>query len=95
MVKPKGGRGLTAPYETTHVRVPVPIKDQVDKLVNDYREQLLGSQNGCIQLDNQPHKLPNLPEAIALAKQILKGKKSASVSVSKLLTALYGVDVEL
>jgi hypothetical protein len=37
MNKPIGGRGKKAPYETTHVRIPVDLKAQVEKLVEDYR----------------------------------------------------------
>jgi hypothetical protein len=32
-----GGRGKKAPYETTHVRIPVDLKSQVELLVEDYR----------------------------------------------------------
>lgn len=38
MVKPVGGRGNKAPYESTHVRVPVPIKSQVQALIDEFRE---------------------------------------------------------
>lgn len=38
MVKPVGGRGLKAPYETVIVRIPVNVKPQVDKLVQEFRE---------------------------------------------------------
>ncbi len=39
MVKPVGGRGLKAPYETTHVRVPIPIKASVQALIDEFRER--------------------------------------------------------
>lgn len=38
MVKPVGGRGIKAPYESTHVRVPVPIKAKVQALIDEFRE---------------------------------------------------------
>ena len=38
MVKPVGGRGNKAPYESTHVRVPVPIKAKVQALIDDFRD---------------------------------------------------------
>jgi deoxyribodipyrimidine photolyase-like uncharacterized protein len=41
MDKPIGGRGKKAPYETTHVRIPVDLKAQVEKLVEEFRD------NGC------------------------------------------------
>jgi hypothetical protein len=42
MEKPIGGRGKKAPYETTHVRIPVDLKPQVEKLVEEFRD------NGCV-----------------------------------------------
>lgn len=42
MDKPIGGRGKKAPYETTHVRIPVDLKPQVEKLVEEFRN------NACI-----------------------------------------------
>ena len=35
-----GGRGNQAPYETTHVRIPVPIKELVQAASKYYRETL-------------------------------------------------------
>lgn len=41
MSKQIGGRGKKAPYESTHVRIPLPIKDRVEELKNLYiNEQL-------------------------------------------------------
>jgi hypothetical protein len=45
MNKPIGGRGKKAPYKTTHVRIPIDLKAQVEKLVEDYRN------NGLVNLD--------------------------------------------
>lgn len=39
MVKPVGGRGNKAPYESTHVRVPLPIKADVQALIDEFREK--------------------------------------------------------
>jgi hypothetical protein len=38
MVKPVGGRGHKAPYETTVIRIPVDIKSEVDRLVDNFRD---------------------------------------------------------
>jgi FtsZ-binding cell division protein ZapB len=38
MINLKGGRGHTAPYQTCMVRVPVPVKNQVEELTEKYRE---------------------------------------------------------
>jgi hypothetical protein len=80
----RGGRGVKAPYETTHIRIPLPIKDQVQALADRYRETTV--------LDSAD---PQLETAIALAKKILTQKRSARVSMEKLLTSLYGQRVEL
>jgi hypothetical protein len=36
MNKPVGGRGIKAPYKSTHVRIPEPIKDRVEHLKELY-----------------------------------------------------------
>jgi hypothetical protein len=45
MIKPKGGRGQKAPYETAQVRVPVPIKPDVERLIENYRASVLGDSD--------------------------------------------------
>lgn len=81
----KGGRGRRAPYETTHVRVPVPIKEVVEKLSTNYKEGKFAEPVDALPADR----------AIEEAKRIMRSKKSAKVSMQNLLTAIYGVDVEL
>lgn len=34
----KGGRGRKAPYESTHYRIPLPLKPIVEQMAADYRE---------------------------------------------------------
>ena len=36
MEKPVGGRGKSAPYKSTHVRIPEPIKGRVEELKKLY-----------------------------------------------------------
>lgn len=86
MSAPKGGRGNKAPYETTHVRVPVPIKAEIEKLINDYKEG--------ISTDSS-ETLITPTEAIELARNILRQKKSAKVSMEKLLTSIYHQEISL
>lgn len=43
MTKPVGGRGNKAPYESTHVRVPFPIKADVQALIDEFRERQIDS----------------------------------------------------
>lgn len=87
MLKPKGGRGHIAPYQTTHLRVPLPIKDEVQKVIDSYRESVL---NG---IEFSKEQLPSLERAKAEAKRVLKSKQSAKKSIIKLLTSLYGVEI--
>jgi len=86
MSKPIGGRGNKAPYETTHVRVPVPIKHKVEQLIEEFR-------TGKKQQHRNP--LTSLEDAVETARELLRQKKSARVSMEKLLTAIYGKNVEL
>lgn len=101
MVKPVGGRGHTAPYETTHVRVPVPIKDKVEQLIEDYRKSILIGEasidpDGSEQFEEQEAgSLPiDFNESLEIAKNILSLKKSSKVSLAKLLSKLYKVEVK-
>jgi hypothetical protein len=82
MAAPKGGRGVKAPYTTTHVRVPEPIKARVEAMSQAYKDGAL----------SEPI---NFDEAVEIAHKILKQKKSAKVSVQNLLTAIYGKEVSL
>lgn len=98
MVKPKGGRGITAPYETTHVRVPVPIKEKVQKLIDDYRNSLLNDGDKFIASEDNnvssDDRFVDLSDVILLAKEILCQRKSARISMAKLLTGIYGKEIK-
>lgn len=87
MVKPKGGRGHIAPYQTTHLRVPVPIKAELEKIIEDYREAVLEGNEFVKE------QLLTLEQAKLKAKEVLKSKKGAKKSIAILLTSLYGTKV--
>jgi len=105
MEKPKGGRGKRADYESTHVRIPDPLKERVERLkelffsgeLDEYEQkittalQLLDSSQS--ESFDIPAKSLTLDEALEQARKVLKLKRSARESILKLLTALYGVDV--
>lgn len=100
MVKPVGGRAKQALYETTHVRVPVPIKPYVEAVIKRFHAVLdpnAVEENSLTNLQDAINsaKGVDLEEATAIAKEILKQKKSARVSIEKLLTVIYGKNVEL
>jgi len=82
MANPVGGRGHRAPYTTTHVRVPEPVKADVERLVADYKA---GSPGCYIGKD----------ELMELCRTIASQRKSAKQSLNKLLTTLLGDDVVL
>jgi hypothetical protein len=70
MSVPKGGRGKKAPYETQQMRVPVPIKNDVNKLIAGYRG--LTSQQQVISvsdLESLKNEIQNLNTALINAKQ--------------------------
>lgn len=58
MPKPKGGRGLTAPYQTKQVRIPEPIIGQVHELIEQYQTHIASGGN------------PNLPPQIISQKPV-------------------------
>jgi hypothetical protein len=95
MTKPLGGRGKKAPYLTTVMRVPTPIVEKVESLINGYR---LSAIHGQMTQDDlrriEPWHSEYTPisktEAIEKAREILSQKKSAKVSILKLLQVLYG-----
>ena len=82
----RGGRGVKAPYESTHVRIPVPIKDKVEQLSQAYKDG---------RLDELEPQFMSLENAAEIARSILKQKKSARVAMEKLLKEIYGEDISL
>lgn len=128
MDKPIGGRGKKAPYETTHVRIPVDLKPKVELLVEEFRE------NGCVLKDNTVKSSPTVSddfiqkmiqefknndmliiqqsneishdtlisklklkreEFIELANKLLTTRATKKELVTRLLTALFEVEIEL
>lgn len=100
MAVPKGGRGLKAPYTTTHVRIPVPIKDIVLELSQRFKEMTTSEDDLPFtdSVDIQAlllNQALSKQDAIQKAHQILQSKKGAKVSMQKLLTAIYGENIVL
>jgi hypothetical protein len=88
MTKPLGGRGKKAPYETTHMRVPLPLKTQIEKLIEDYR---LSAIDG---IDRPSSELIPIEEALKTAQKLLRSKTAKNDTVAKLLTSIYGVEIK-
>ncbi len=81
----KGGRGLKASYQTTHVRVPIPVKEVIERIANQYRDT-----------EEIPNiDLLNSDEIIELAHRILRHKKSARISLEKFLKSIYKQNIKL
>jgi hypothetical protein len=93
MNKPVGGRGRKAPYETTLIRVPVPVYEQVEKIADDYRRLVLEGEENNVD-ENSDFRVDiskvKFDDALQRAREILKQKKSAADSMAKLLQVLYG-----
>jgi hypothetical protein len=123
-----GGRGKKAPYETTHVRIPLDLKSQVELLVEDYRnnhykisennnQEFVNNlsldadnfiklmiekfrENNLFIIDNfgkisSSKNEVNLEEAVNIANEILANTRVKKEAISKLLTALYRIEVKL
>lgn len=87
MTKPTGGRGKKAPYETTHVRVPLPLKDHIDQLIEDYRLSIIEG------IDRPSSELIPLDEALLIAQKLLRAKTAKNETVAKLLTGIYKTEI--
>jgi len=123
-----GGRGKRAPYETTHVRIPVDLKPQIEKMIEDYRNSgysiddqinnnlpidssefikkmieefknnnmIIIQETTEISEDNVMNQLVmKIDESIELANKLLATRATKKDVVSKLLTALFGIEVKL
>ncbi len=53
MSKPVGGRGHKAPYQTMTVRIPIDVKEQVEEIVERFRDDNLEST----QTDNSDNNI--------------------------------------
>jgi hypothetical protein len=94
MTRPLGGRGLRQSYETKVIRVPMPlvetINDLVEKFYTSYNPENPDSE---LLTDKVTSSLGvctvSKQDAITKAKVIISRKKSAKVSVLNLLQVLY------
>lgn len=87
MTKPMGGRGKKAPYETTHMRVPLPLKTQIEQLIEDYRLSILDG------IERPGEELIPIDEALVIAQKLLRSKTAKNETIAKLLTSIYKTEV--
>jgi hypothetical protein len=69
MSKPVGGRGHTAPYKTTVIRIPVDLQDRVDAMADKYRSDL---EMGINQVDTDNDKISKLSKIIDNYRSVSK-----------------------
>ena len=92
-IKPVGGRGLKAPYKTITMRVPRPLSNYFKEVINDYCKRAIIDKNPP---NKDFYKLSDINsinlskfEVIEKASKLLRQKKSAKVTLEKLLQVLY------
>ncbi|MFM6326096.1 MAG: hypothetical protein ACKPHV_28000 [Microcystis panniformis] len=101
----RGGRGHTAPYETTHARIPVPIKDYVNFVSEHYKQSVESGTDGSTFLLTLEETMDNIAmnnsvnenKIRQLALEVVKLKKQKRATkdaLDKLLTAILGEDYE-
>ena len=80
----RGGRGQKAPYETVMVRCPLPVKQEVELLIETYKR--CTAQGISFSLDSLPQVQQNSPspafaEAIELLEEALTLKANAGGAI--------------
>lgn len=88
MIKPVGGRGKKAPYQTTIKRIPVDLESQIDSLIESYRLKAIEG------IESDPVGIMSVTDAKQLTKKLLKAKMSKLDTVVKLVTGIYSVDID-
>jgi len=92
MIKPKGGRGIKAPYKTQQMRVPIPIKACVNELIVNFRDSVFKEEKDGNYLTNL------LTDAEISKNEILNLKTSLSESkqqVNNLYSALDDKELQI
>lgn len=94
MATPKGGRGKKAPYRTQQMRVPVPIKDQVNILISKFRNGIFEN----LETDEKDINLTLSPELKKLQDEIEDLKAALEESdqqIDNLNTALINAQLKI
>jgi hypothetical protein len=72
MSKPVGGRGHTAPYKTTVVRIPVDIQERVEIIAEEFRDNL---EMGITRVNLDNDKISKLSRIIDKYKLASKSSR--------------------
>jgi hypothetical protein len=98
MIRLEGGRGHVAPYETTHVRIPKPLKEPITLLIEDYKEYVrVGGNPDAYEYPPRPQGGSQFTTdgILAAGKNALRAKKGARETVIKMLTLLLEDDFDV
>ena len=100
----RGGRGHVAPYETTHVRIPVAIKSYIEFVSNSYKQSVEDGtdSNFVLALESTMENITmnkgvnenNISQLALEVVKLKKQKKSTKIALDNLLTAILGEDYE-
>ena len=100
----RGGRGHTAPYETTHARIPVAIKPYIEFVSNSYKQSVEDGTDGNFVLIlestmenitmNKGVNENNIRQLALEVVKLKKQKKSTKIALDNLLIAILGEDYE-
>lgn len=107
----RGGRGKQAPYQTTHIRLPVDLKPYLEKVVNEYKiavdsgkqkEFIIDLYNPTAKYVNEFNRITNKPvnklskaDLLEKAEKLIKSKKGAKYCLENLLTSILEEKIEL
>lgn len=69
MSKPVGGRGHKAPYQTMTVRIPIDVKEQVEEIVERFRDDNLESTQTDNSDNNRISQLTTIIERYKTASK--------------------------
>ena len=78
----KGGRGKKAPWQDAHIRVPVPIKEDIQQQINEWKAEQIGGENTEKKNPLTGNELRRIRD------KVLKQKKSASKSFEMFFSEL-------
>lgn len=88
----KGGRGKKSPYPTTVKRIPDPLLERVEELVNDfYANEKSTDEKSVLEKHKEfaKEKRESISHALDILAQNKVSKKSTKYCLEKLLQVLY------
>lgn len=92
----KGGRGKTAPYITTHVRVPVELVPYFNQIIEGYKKALVNkyAKMNYLNLLLNPSEVEKLVQLAITIKKAKIQKKARAKDINALLELLLSYQKE-